>query len=89
MTKVSEVAAVVQDTVSFEYKGNSFTIERDLPAEFLEVLDSGRITVALKTMMGEDQYKTFMADKPRVSDVNGVIEAAMNAVGSSMGESKA
>lgn len=92
MAKQDALKAEAQDAdVTFEYDGEPYTIKpmNKMPLEFLEAIEDGKMIRAVKSMLGEEQYRKFSA-KPRiVEDLNNLLTASTNAVGVSVGESNA
>lgn len=48
---------------------------RDWPIEATDALSSGALSAALRLLLGEDQYATFMVNKPTVGDVEDLMKA--------------
>lgn len=88
---MSEIAVLKAEargeSVSFEYREKTYTIDRDVEVEVLEDIEAGKIASAVKGLLGPEQYETFKKERPRVSDLAALLEAATQATGANLGES--
>lgn len=70
--------------ITFEYDGETYEAP---PAEnwdlsVLEAIDDGKLTHAVKALLGAEQYATFRGRHSKVTDLNGLFESMTAAVGS-------
>lgn len=82
--KTAAVAAeALADGTPFEFDGQVYTATptSEWPLEALEAFEVGHLATALRHTLGEAQYATFRATKPRVADVGRFVEALQAAVG--------
>lgn len=71
-------------TVAVPYGGQTYTIpaERDRwPLDVLEALEEGKMTIALRGLLGSKQWARFKATGPRTGDMGALWEAVGKAVG--------
>lgn len=79
----SQKAAATGGAVSFSYDGDDYTIppSEDWPIEVVESIEEGRVVSAIKALLGPEQYAAFRAGHSTVKDLNGLFDAAGEAVG--------
>lgn len=73
-------------TISFEYDGVDYTVDRDLDYETLEALEEGRLAAAVKSLLGPDQHAQFKSKKRKLSHVGELVKAATDAMGTDLGK---
>lgn len=68
---------------SFEFNGDTYEVPPadDWDLDVLEAIDESRMTVALRALVGDEQYKTFRAKNKKVRDLGAFFEAAGKKVG--------
>lgn len=90
MSKANAAKAEAQGTeVTFEYGGNTYTIQRDLDLDTMEFMEDGKIVAAIRGLLGPDQYAVLKESKPKASDISDFMAAATAAMGFDSGESRA
>lgn len=69
--------------VSFEFDGYTYTIptSEEWDIDVIEYAEDGLMTKALRSLLGEDQYKVFRKDHRTVRDLGRMYDAAGVAVG--------
>lgn len=74
--------AVTKDEITFEYGELSFTIptSENWPIDVIEAVEEGRMTGALKALLGDRQWAKFKGSHNTVGDLHKFFEAAGNAV---------
>ncbi|MEU4579978.1 hypothetical protein [Nonomuraea sp. NPDC023979] len=82
MSKSAQKAEGTGKPFPVEYNGVTYTVPTplDWDADVLELLESGRLTSALRMILGDDQYEEFRATKPKLRHAGELMEA-INAAG--------
>lgn len=84
---VEALKAEAEDlTISFEYDGVTYVVDKDLDYDTLEALEEGRLAAAVKGLLGPDQHKQFKAKKRKLSHVGELVKAATDAMGTDLGK---
>lgn len=62
---------------TFSFGGQEYEIAspRQWPIEATEAMSTGALTTALRLLLGEEQYATFMVNKPTIGDVEDLMTA--------------
>lgn len=70
------------ENVSFEYGGHTYSVPpaEEWDIEVLEAVDAQQMTVALRALLGGDQYAKFRANHRKVRELGEFFEAANKAV---------
>ena len=76
-------AEALGESVPMTYNGVDYLVPpaSEWDYEALEAFEEGRIAGFLKAVLGEEQHAAFKATRPKVSDVNGLVEAIQKALG--------
>lgn len=66
-----------------EFNGETYAVPPadDWDINVLEAIDESRMTVALRSLLGEEQYAKFRAGNKKVKDLGSFFEAAGKTVG--------
>lgn len=69
--KTAAKADATGETISFDYDGETYTIlpAMEWPAAALEAHDEGRFTIAVRAVLGVDQYRRLMSKPRKIRDV--------------------
>lgn len=69
-------------TVDIEYAGETYSVPaaEDWDIDVLEAIDAQRATVALRSLLGDEQYKEFRARHTKVRELNEFFALATEAV---------
>ena len=87
MTKVAALKAQAQEaatestTIKFEFKGQTYTVEReeDTPLELMLLIEQEKVLSAVQYLLGPEQWRLLMASKPRISDLNAIYDGISGA----------
>lgn len=82
-TKALKAEATGSD-VEFEFNGITYTVPasiNDQSLDVLEAIEDGRITAAVRAIIGDAQYAVFKSTKPTIGDLNVFFEALQKAAG--------
>lgn len=75
---------------TYEYDGATYSLDNDLDEiGLMEAYESGQIVTATKVLVGEDTFKSLREKGKlrKLADLNGLVEAAFKAMGTTEGES--
>lgn len=66
-----------------EFKGDTYAVPPadDWDIDVLEAIDESRMTAALRSLLGDEQYAKFRASNKKVRDLGAFFEAAGKTVG--------
>lgn len=69
--------------VSFTYDDEIYVVDRaeDWDLEVFEAAESGKFVTAVKTLLGEDQWKRFKSKKRKIQELTDIFGAAQKALG--------
>lgn len=57
------------EPIEVVFKGDTFELPAELPADFLELIADDRLTPAMVSLLGEEEAVRFMGHKPSVEDL--------------------
>jgi hypothetical protein len=68
---------------SVEFNGDTYEVSpaEEWDLEVLEAIDENKLTLALKALLGDEQYATFRATNKKVKDLGSFFEVAGKKVG--------
>ncbi|MEV0823852.1 hypothetical protein [Nonomuraea rubra] len=77
MSKTAQKAEADGRPFPVEHNGVTYTVPTpmDWDADALDLLEAGRVTAALRLILGDDQYEQFRATKPKLRDAAGLMDA--------------
>lgn len=71
-------------TISFEYDGDRYSFDAELiPLDVLEDIDDGKFIVAMRGILGAEQWQTYKDKHPLAKDVEAFARALFDAMGNS------
>jgi hypothetical protein len=76
-------AEAVQDKISFEYKGETYSAppQTEWLVETLEFMEDGKITWALRQLLDDGDWARFKSHKPQIKDLESFMTAITEAAG--------
>jgi hypothetical protein len=76
-------AEATGEKLAVEFRGATYTVDAagDWDLEVLEALEDGKMTTAVRALLGPDQFAAFKATRPKVNDLNDLFEAIQTALG--------
>ncbi len=83
--------AVEETTVSFEYDGVEYVLDRDAinDVDVIEAFEDNKVATALRTILGPEQWAAFKSRKRTMTELGELSVALFAAFGTSPGESGA
>lgn len=80
----AEVDGVEGATVTVDVAGNTYTMPADLDdlaGDIIEAIDERKVSIAVRHLLGPEQWAMFKAGKPKARDYNAALEGWAAAVG--------
>lgn len=80
----AEIEATEPDTVVIEYGGHHYVFPAsldDADGDVIDAVDDQKISYVLRSLMSEQQWKTFKATKPKVRDYNALFDVYAKKIG--------
>ncbi|WP_113705512.1 hypothetical protein [Nonomuraea lactucae] len=83
MSKTAQKAEAHGTPLPVEYNGVTYLVppSMDWDADVLDLLESGRLTSALRMILGAEQYEQFRATKPKLRQAMELMEAIGSTAG--------
>lgn len=81
MTAKKNDALAVNHKVEFNGETYEVAPAEEWDLDVLEAIDEGRMTTALKSLIGDEQYATFRVTNRKVKDLGAFFETAGKVVG--------
>jgi hypothetical protein len=81
--KSAAAAEVLGEQVPFTYKGAQYLVlpTSEWTLDTIEAFETGRMTAFLREILGEAQYATYKATKPKVAEIQDFMAEIQKALG--------
>ncbi len=80
----AEIEANRDTEVKVQYGGNTYIFPaslEDAPGDVIDAIDDQKISHALKSLVGDDQWDTFKTTKPTFGQYGELLSAYLQAIG--------